>query len=519
MAVPRIVAQQGLQVAPAGARLSASDLGAGFGAALVNLGDNAAQLAVRQAQLNDQAARAQRLGDLRVQAMSDLAALRGKYANDRDPGTMAQRWGTDADALLDGYKQKAGEDPIWGAFEQDFKQLRIRDQVDVQTDAAKGLAVRGQAGLESNIDTLGTMLGQSNDPVRSGQIKDMAAAAVGDAVNHGYIDEIEAGKMLRKFVSKGDEARARVLVTTDAELAEKTLADPKAFPDLDEVKRAQLLDMATRRVDSLRSDRIAAAALADRAADKQLTKDGEAAAKRIDALMADGTLTRDTLDSLRETLPKSDYKDALAWLNNPDAARANNPVAIEELEDKLGKPDFAAANREAFRRHDITEATYRSYNTQNRTMLNADAPELPKKAGKDLIRQTLDPSGLLSGDEGQIAKVGMANALNEYEAWAEAHPQATRAEANAEAQATIARYQVLNYQKMELATGLPKYATGVTKSTLKPADLDAAEDATLQALDRKELTPAQAQQELRKIQSWRGILQSKPPAQSKGSAP
>src|SRR5437868_685462 len=101
MAVPRIVAQQGLQVAPAGARLSASDLGAGFGAALVNLGDNAGQMAARQAQLNDQADRAQRLGDLRVQAMSDLAALRGKYANDRDPGTMAQRWGADADALLD----------------------------------------------------------------------------------------------------------------------------------------------------------------------------------------------------------------------------------------------------------------------------------------------------------------------------------------------------------------------------------------------------------------------------------
>jgi hypothetical protein len=518
VAVPRIVANQRLGVAPAGPRLAGQDLDGGFGAALTNLGDNASAMADQQARLTAQAANAQQLGAARVQAMSDLADLQAKYANDQDPATMAQRWAADADALQNGYKEKFGQTPIWGAFSQDFAQMRLRDRLDIQTNATKRVAVQGQAQLDSDLDGLAKLQAQTDDPVKQAQIRDIAATSIAEAVGAGYVNEVDAGKLQRSFVSRGDEAKADQAINQNPEAAPQLLADPKNFPNLDPVKREALIARATQHADALRSDRIRLTEKADRDAEKAMTKAGQDRAKQLWAMQADGTLTRDEIEQNRAILPLDEYKGLLKTQDPKLDPSEDDPNTLDHLESLTDPQQLAAAATQAHDAGLLKNDTYRTYMDRSRKFqtdaANTGAPK-PYSAGNAMIRDTLNPGELVSGPAAQVARAGLANATAEYQSWFDAHPQASLAEAQLQAQQIIKRYQIVNYQQMAIANGRPIYYTG-TVDAMKPADLDAAEDATLAARARGDFSAGQAALEITKIENWRTILNMKP-AGSAGS--
>lgn len=520
-AVARIVANQRLNVAPPGPQLSGQALDGGFGAALADLGANASQLADRQAELTQRAAQAQQLGEARIQAMTDLADLRGKYANDKDPATLAQRWASDVDQLQQGYQKKYGETPVWGAFSQDFAQLKLRDRVDVQADATKKIAIRGRASLDSDMTSYAQLLAQTDDPVRQGQIKDLAATAIANGVDAGYLDEIDAGKIGRDFVSRGDEAKADQFILQHPDQAPAALGDPKNFPNLDPIKRESLLARAQTHADALRADRIRIAEKADRDSEKALTKAGVDSAKNLWAMQEDGTLTRDTVESQKAILSLDEYKGLLRALDTGHDPKEDDAATLDHLEAIADPQQLAAAANQAHDAGLLKNDTFRTYMDRSRKFIgdaaNTGAPK-PYSAGNAMIRDTLNPGELLSGPAAQVARAGMANATAEYQSWFDAHPDAPLADAQLQAQKIIQRYQVINYQSMSLATGLPVYYSG-TRDLLKPADLDAAEKATLDAQQRKEISDGQAALEITKIENWRAILAQKPAAGGAGANP
>lgn len=500
-----------VQVAP-------QDTGAGaLAAGLQGISQAAGRAANMSAELDlatQRAARTQRLQEVRTQALGELTDLRLKFARDADPATMQQRWQAESDQILQRYVQGFGTDKgLVQSFSNDFEQWRLRDKVEIAGQAAGTLAKQGRAKLDAGLDTLAGMLAQTDDEIRTRQIQDMAALSINDAVTAGYLDPVEAGEMGRKFIGRADEAKARGLIIDNPEAALSALRDPKNFAGLDEIKRTTLTDMATRRVDSLRSDRVRLLEHQDRLAEKALEKQSDDTAKRLWHLDASGALTRDDIESQRGVLKVGEYKALLASLQQDNAA-VDDVETVADLTNRVGSEDIAAAATDAFKSGRIKKETFTSLIEKNRTLRADNAPDTPYKSARELVSITLDPGSLLSGPAANIARAGRAQGLAEFDNWAAAHPGATRAEAQAEAQNTIRRYQVINYDQMSLATGLPRFYPG-QRNELTAADLDAAEAQTLAVLDGGGLTREQADQELRKIETWRQILAQKPPSTGK----
>lgn len=475
-----------------------------------NVLDRAGALAAQRDLAQQKAVRTQRLSETRVKALSDLTDLKIKYANDPDPATMRDRWQADTDALLKSYQEGFGEDRgLSQVFTTDFEEWRLRDRVDIAGAASKKIGERGRAQLDAGLDTLAGMLARTDDPIRRQQIEDMASVSLQDGVTAGYLDAVEAGNLGRKFLGRADEVKLRGLIIDDPEAALQALNDPDQFANIDEVQRTQLMDTATRRVDSLRSDRIRLAEKAERDAAKALELQRDEIEKSLLARDADGTLTRDDVEAARPDLTPTAYKAMLAALDPETPDVVEDPALLADLFVGVADRDIAAEATDAFKAGRIKKETFTTLLTQNRQMRAGNAPETPYKSARALVSTTLDPGQLLSGPAASIARSGQAQALVEFDNWAAAHPQATRSEAQEEAQNTIRRYQVINYEQMSLATGLPRYFAG-TRDALSFADLDAAEARVLAELDGGGMSRAQADQELRKIEGWRAILNAKP---------
>lgn len=495
--------------APAGTGSAVATAIAGGLDQLGQAANRAGQLVAQRDLAVQKAVRVQRLNDARMKAYGELTDLKLKFAGDKDPSTMQQRWAEESDQVLKRYTDGFGDDAgLNRAFTQDFEQWRLRDKVDIATDATTKIGKQGRAQLDAGLDTLSGLLAQTNDPSRSAQINDMATVAINDAVASGYLDPVEAGEMGRKFVGRADEAKARSLIIDNPEAALTALQDNKNFAGLDEVKRTTLVDMATRRVDSLRSDRVRLIEHQDRMAEKALEKQADDTAKRLWELDASGALTRDEIESQRSVLKVGEYKALLTAIESDNAA-VDDVDTVADLTNRVGTEDVSRAATDAFKAGRIKKETFTSIIEKNRTLRSANAPDSPYRSARELVSTTLNPGELLSGGAADVARTGKAQALVEFDNWAEAHPEATRAEAQAEAQNTIKRYQIINFQQMSMATGLPKTYAG-KRSEIGIADLDIAEKQTLDDLDAKRITRAQADQELRKIETWRGILNSQP---------
>jgi hypothetical protein len=511
--VPNIPTYEARQSAP-NARLVPTGSAESFGGAIAQqLGETARQTQGEADELANmdflraRARRTQALSAARVDALGKLSDLSTKYANDPDPGTVPQRWKEGRDQLLETYKTQFGGDTgLYRTFKNDFDEYALRERITVEQGATKQLGLTGRAQLDSQIDTLASMAAQTDDPARLLQIHATAKLAINDGISAGYIDPVDAGKVERSFFSKGDEAKVRQLIVNDPATAAVKLADPSQFTNLDEVKRSQLLDTATRRVDSIRSDQIRLAEKADRDADKALTKAGQTVAKNLWAQVTDHTITRDDVEAQRQVLPVDEYKALLVALNSDDA-KEDDVGTLAALEAGLGQPGFAALATAAAQRREIKTSTFTSYMEKNRSLTGQDRTQQQKTLddGRGYVRQTLDPGALLSGPSAAIARAGMVNALQEYDTWASAHPDAGRDQINAKTREIIGGYQVINYQQLSLATGLPKGFTG-SRESLTEKDLAASKTRVLAELDAGTLTKDEAALELRKLKDWSAIL-------------
>lgn len=486
-------------------------LGAGLNE-LGQVGQRAADLTAQRDLAVQQAARVQTLNDTRIKALSDLTDLKMKYGNDSDPATMQARWLADSNAIKQKYVDQFGEDPgLRDSFTKDFDQWQLRDKVDVAGDAARKISDAGRAQLNQGLDTLSAMMAQTSDPIRRQQIQSAADLAIQDGINAGYLTAVQGGEASRKFIGSADEAAVRGLIIANPDAALQALQDPQRFAGLDEVKRTSLVDMATRRVDSLRSDRIRLAEKADRDAEKQLKLQGDAAEKDLWGKLHDGTLSRDDIEAQRRVLDPAAYKGLLVGLDKHNDDRAVDDIdTVARLQNLVGSQDIASDATEALKSGHLKVDTFNSLMEKNRQFRASNAPDSPYKSGRSLISTTLDPGSLLSGPAATIARSGQAQALVEFDNWTAANPQASRADALVEAQNTIRRYQVINFDQMSLATGLPRTYSGSRKA-LTAADLDRAEQQTINDLDAHRLTREQATQELQKIRNWREILKSKAP--------
>lgn len=438
-------------------------------------------------------------------------------------GDMEFRWSKidDSQQALTGFNTEANklrddtlkriQDPQIAALYVDQFNREMTARAETTRKAAFGVESANQKGdLDLRVSAYSKAAANASSPALRDQLMQRAQADVISATHAGWLRGDEGAVKLLQFKSDVSEADAYRDITNDPVAAQQKLLDPSNYPDLDPVARSRLADRANTRVDALRSDRIRLAELADHQADRQLKKAGDAAAKNLWGLQKDNTLSRDDIESQKTALDPAEYRALLAALDDPGGAKFDDPATVADLEKNVGTSDFVNKATDALQAHMLTTDRFVSLLDKNRSELAQDQPASPYKSGRALVQTTLDPGQLVDGGAAAIAHAGQAQALAEFDNWAAAHPDTPRAAAMEEAQNTIARYQIINYQQMSLATGLPRSYTG-TREALKTADLDVAEGMVVTGLDKGELSREQADQELRKIASWRYILTQKQP--------
>lgn len=386
----------------------------------------------------------------------------------------------------------------------------LRDQIE--RDAGRGLTLGGyitKAGPPSENDTAGYIgsavkaLGVSADTPLKDIPPDKVAAFMARQESGTTISAETAQKYspllpmsMTRYNMKMDEASA--LSQIDRDFA----TNPKLGSAIAAEVRSRYAI-----VNSVQNETYLLEQRREHFADRVLKQQGGDAAKELDAAATDGNLTREMIEQRRAVLPPAEYKGFLKTLTGP--VEKDDRDTVSRFQPKLDETDLSADLTRAHDQGLLSTQTYRSMMQQNRAALKDDQPASPYKSGRDLVKTTLDPGQLLSGPAEQIARAGLAQALVEYDGWTQQNQKASRAETIAQAQDTIKRYQIISYERNSLAVGLPRTYSG-TRQDIKAEDLDAAERATLQQLDAGKLGRDQADQELRKIETWRGILQSKP---------
>lgn len=331
--------------------------------------------------------------------------------------------------------------------------------------------------------------------------------------------------------AQGEAARTRFRATAGKRIANAAMAtNPEGYlKDLQAGRYNGLFDQdevatqsgkAFERVLRLKEHAAAMATRAELAADRVLKKQGEDVAKDAYDLIDKGQDVGDFLSANKARLSKADYS-ALLKANRREERITSDPETIIDLTTRLASEDVSVDASRAYREGRLSKEDYLSTVGKTRAALRDDQPASPYKSARELVRSTLDPTNLITGPGAQIAKVGMANALVEVDDWAAKNPTATRADAMAFAREVTQRYAILNYDQMSLAAEPPRSIRG-SRNDIDAGALDRAEQTAVQQFDSGQLTRAEYQDELGRIQNWRGIVQQKAaaaaPATGRGGA-
>lgn len=229
-----------------------------------------------------------------------------------------------------------------------------------------------------------------------------------------------------------------------------------------------------------------------------------------------GTLTSDYVESIRPGISPENYKNLLATVGNKD--QVDDVEAIVDLAPRIDRenPDtFQKSAAQYVRDGKLKTSTYIALTEKNRAASKDDQPASPYRSGRELVKVTLDPGQLLSGAAAAVARSSQAQAMTEYDNFAQANPRASREELLAESQNIIKRYQIVPFDQMKLAIGTSKYFDGKGRSDIQGKDIDAAEEKLATDIAGGKLTKPQQEFEIRLLTNWRAILDNEQRAAEK----
>jgi hypothetical protein len=297
------------------------------------------------------------------------------------------------------------------------------------------------------------------------------------------------------------------LMTDHPDLVETVIESGSLDEYIDPADKPVWLEKAKIRADTLLQTQLALADRADRLAGRELRKRGDAAAKDLWGKFADGNLDRDDIDIARDVLDPGEYRALMTAVAQPSPER-DNPQAITAIEDSVGAPDFFATLNGALERGEITTDTYRSYRMIDRKLEAESASITPYATTYGYIKDGLASGAFLFGGNSEAARQARSKALQEFDLWARENPGATIAQFDEIGRKMVDRYRAFTWDSLTATTGLPAFYSG-TRDGLTGPEIDKAEAAALQALDRGTYSRQQLVFELKKLNDWREILKRK----------
>ena len=515
--IPRTISQRSLPALAPGVLLDPRSIGRSS-AAVQTLTNQVQELALDFIKTENRAKQATELNRVNSETARKLSDLELSFEGDTDFETLQQRFNDGAVGIRDEIRDTITDRTVQTTFDAKFENLRLAKELNIRRTANRLRVDRGVAELDRSINSFADQAATAKNHVERQLLIDNARVAITNAEAAGFITAENAGVRARRFLSRLDEAEVRTLTHNDPGAAvEALLPGQKLFRNIDPLRRQTLFETAIRQANAQRKDRVRLAEKAERDAEKRQKAVGEEIAKEGFTLDAEDALTNRWLDIHRGKLSVPNFKVLQAAVTGA-AAPADDIEAVIDLTTRLDREDIGPIAAQYLRRGQLSIATFQSMMTRNRALRADDQPASPFRSGRERVRVALDPGQILSGPAAQLGRIGQSSALAEYDAFAEANPQATRLEFNREAQAVIDRFEILNFDQMKIAVGLPRFFDG-TRDDLTVEDLDAAERNVVNALDEKRMTASGADQELRKLRNWRAILSKKPQARQRSGRP
>ena len=464
-----------------------------------------------------EAERAQKLMAGQARMTRDLADLEIEFQNDTDWQTMRTRYQERTRGLLDRYRETFGGDQaVFGALSRDFQRSTIRGEIEVSKIARTRQVEAGKADLETALDTYSQMLAETADPLKTAEIEGRARAGISGAVAAGLIGADDGQRRERQFYDRIAQTRAIALIRDNPAEAFKRLSDAAdpAFQRMDPKTREGLLTQANTRAEAAANRQAVERERAESQARQRLEREGNEILKTIEGRLDRGEeVTPEEIRRLERHggISPSELRVIRRGARG-EATQTDNATYLDLTRRSVtdAPAEFEAAAARAVETGKLSRQDYSTLVSRNRTDSRTDGPPRPGKAARDLVSQTLDPGAIFQGSAAAIGRTAQAQAIVEIDNWLDANPRSSRAEALAEAQAVVKRYQVIQFQSMGLALGVPQFING-GREAITPQTLDAAEREVIRRLDAKAMTQAQADQELRKIEGWR-VIRSTPPA-------
>lgn len=474
--------------------------GAAIGQGLASLSEGAKNLAVGASHLvkaQDDYALQRAEADYHIRK----AQVDTEFENDRDYPSYVARYQT----RLSEVTAEIGRGIDRANVQERFKVWsEPRDAYAIGAAAARAKKIETDVSLAQDMEREVKLREQgltSPDPVVRMDTIETAKGLIDRQYARGYITAVQAQAKKQAWVL--DYARASVALLPEEEQIRTLSGVPAAgsittFIPADE--RERLLDRAVMRLAQrdARQERIEA---------KAQKKINEDTLKEAFSRASKSTLTPEYVEQIRPWLSPNEYKGLLKTLNAED--NVDDAEAIADLVRKIDSVDTEEFQKSAvsyMQRGKLKTSTYISLSEKNRTASKDDAPASPYRSGRDLVKGALDPGQLLSGPAAGMARLGMTQALIEYDNWMQANPRAERADAVAQAQEIVRRYEIVKSSDMKSAIGLSRYFGPKSKDEVTSTDIDAAEIKLYQDIEGNRLSKPQAEFEIRLLENWRGIV-------------
>lgn len=497
-----------------GVRTNAAAFGAESARALEQGGGAIMDFGAQMAEISESALQAERkmkVNRAAANAAADLKNFRLDLETDTDYATYGERYRQRAEAAfnagLEGLDEKGQ-----AAFRERFHALSLDEGHEVRKMATGRLVNQVEADLDTTLDQYaGIAAGASSDEQHAAAVL-QATQAVDDAVASGIIDPVQGGKRKRKFAGRLDEVAAMQAISGNAEKAAALLADPEAFPNLDEKRRQALLDSALRKAAIAESRRVAEENRQDRLAEKRLKAEGDQALKEAyDLLDAGSEVTPEQLDRIKNNpgVSPAEYKGLLSSMET-EGEIEDDPATIALFMPRIHEDDLVFELTLALDEGLISSTTYRTLINTNKTALADARPASPYKSGREFLSVALDP-GQLGGDATlrQPLAIARAAAMADYDAFFDANPETTRQQALEQSRELMERYQNVAFDQMRLALPRPR-GYGGSKRGVTMAQVNDARDALAQQIEAGTISDAMAAREIDMLNTWERILTRSP---------
>jgi hypothetical protein len=388
----------------------------------------------------------------------------------------------------------------------------------VRHQARTDLVEKHVVGLRTTNDALATKAVDAKSPNERQAYIDTINANIQEAFDKGWLSDAGFEKERKDTLVKVDQATALKAIRENPGQAAVMLASGK-LASLDPVQREKLIDAANTESRQRLAQALAIEARNERAEAKIAAGVTDRATKEMMSKTSDNTLTREWLEMARPHLKPDDYNAGLKVLKG--GAAVDSKDAMAALLPKLDREDISKSLLDYLQKNEITKDTYVSLLEKNRQALKDDGPPSPYKQGYSYVNDFLAPALMFDAASAKIANAGRAAALLEYNVFADANRDAIKANpilATQQAQDIVRRYQLINFDQIGLAVGLPEGYAG-TRDNISAQDIKAAGVRILQLFDKGAVTEAQKTFELRRLDQWDEIIKRRDAANAEKPGP